>query len=110
MSETTELKVKLNRHQRRAQAKKKRLDDKAANRSSQLLAAYFRQLQLFLDNPGSTSKNAAELAFKHALKKLFKNKTKTQAEFDSLLKTSVRYAKDILKQKPAASQAESSQQ
>lgn len=102
MSDTVELKVKLNRHQRRAQAKQKRVADKAANRSSLLLKEYFKQLQLFLDNPGKLSKETSEQVFKHALKKLFKNKVKTQSEFDALLKSSIRNAKQILKQQPTS--------
>lgn len=91
-----------NRRQRRAEAKIQRLKSKAESRASQLRANYFKQLQAFLDNPGKLSQEQADQAFKIALKKIFKDKIKTQAEFNKLIDLSAKHAKKILEESKGA--------
>lgn len=88
---------KPNRHQRRAQAKIQKTKSKAEARTSSLRKQYFKQLQAFLDNPGKLSQQEADQAFKIALKKIFKDQVKTQADFDKAVTLSIKHAREIVK-------------
>lgn len=91
-----------NRHQRRAQAKIQRLKNKAEARASQLKSSYFKQLQAFLDNPGKLSQEQADQTFKIVLKKIFKDRIKSQADFNEVLQFSIKRAKLILEESKGA--------
>ncbi len=91
-----------NRHERRAQAKIQQVKSKAEAQTSALRGKYFKQLQAFLDNPGNLSQQEADQAFKIALKKIFKDQVKSQADFDKVVLSAVQLSKEFLKQSAGA--------